>query len=972
MEKIKLGVDVGSTTIKLVAINNDEVFYKKYERHHSKINATLVRLIDEFIEVTGIKSVCFNITGSAGLGLANRFGFNFVQEVSCAYFAVSRLYDDVDVIIELGGEDAKVIFIENGNIEQRMNGTCAGGTGAFIDQMASLLRVDINELNELASKANKIYDISSRCGVFAKNDIQPLLNQGAEKEDIAISIYQAIVNQTIIGLAQGREIKGKVCFLGGPLTFSEQLRNRFIETLDLHNSFIPEDSEIFVAYGCALYPSDNNTDLVAIREELNEYSAVESNKYLPPLFKDNDEYEKFVKRHSHNAEYENITTYKGSAYLGIDAGSTTTKMVLISEENKILFEYYGANEGSPLDIIKRELINIYEAIEDRVTIRGVYSTGYGEQLIKNAFCLDGGQVETICHFEAARFFLPDVEFILDIGGQDMKYFTINNQVISSIVLNEACSSGCGSFISTYATSLGYGIEEFAQLALQAKNPLDLGTRCTVFMNSGIKQALAMQVGIADISASLAISVVKNALYKVIRATNFKEEFGTKVLVQGGTFYNDAILKAFEDEIGFEVIRPKIAGLMGAFGAALIAKEKAHSKNIEKSSILSYEKVKSFVYQATNVTCKLCSNHCSLTINKFSSGEQFIANNKCSKPLKQDHDKVEHANMYRFKLALLQSYIDNQPDYEMTIGVPYALNMFENIPFWIGFFNHLKIKVVVSDISTKLLIKKGQHTIPSDTVCYPAKIVHGHIVNLMNKGITNIFYPNMPYNILESTNLQNHYNCPVVGCYPELINSNFEFEDCQFIMPYLSFENEKEFVKIMNDEMIKIKKVRKSTVKHAYQDGLKLLNQFREDIFVEGEKVFQDVINNNKRALVLAGRPYHIDPEINHGIDRLINDLGCVALSEDSFRLDDSNKSGVLNQWTYHNRMYNASFKIADYDNINLIQLVSFGCGIDAITSDEVKKILEDSDKIYTQIKIDDISNIGSANIRIRSLLNVME
>ena len=970
MDLIKLGVDVGSTTIKLVALDGAKVIYKKYERHNSKINETLVRLINEFIEETKINKVCFNITGSAGLGLANRFNLNFVQEVSCAYVAVSRQYEDVDVIIELGGEDAKVIFIENGNIEQRMNGTCAGGTGAFIDQMAQLLRVDANELNDLASKANKIYDISSRCGVFAKNDIQPLLNQGAQKEDIAISVYQAIVNQTIIGLAQGREIKGKVCFLGGPLTFSEQLRRRFNETLHLENSFIPADAEIFVAYGCASYPSDNEADLITIRKQLEKDSAIESNKYLPPLFNDKEEYDKFVKRHLHDIDYGDLKTYQGNAYLGIDAGSTTTKMVLISEDNKLLYEYYGANEGSPLDIVKRELIKLYESINENTIIKGAYSTGYGEQLMKNAFCLDGGQVETICHFEAAKHFLPDVEFVLDIGGQDMKYFTVQNKVISSIVLNEACSSGCGSFISTYATSLGYSIEEFAKLALEANRPLDLGTRCTVFMNSGIKQALAMQVGIADISASLAVSVVKNALYKVIRATNFKENFGTKVLVQGGTFYNDAILKAFEDEVGFEVIRPKIAGLMGAFGAALIAKSKT-SANL-KSAMLSYEDVKGFVYQATNVTCKLCSNHCAITINKFSNGEQFIANNKCSRPVKKDKEETTLPNMYRFKLDLLQSFIGKQNNYDIEVGLPRALNMFENIPFWIGFFNYLNIKVIVSDISSMSLIKSGQHTIPSDTVCYPAKIVHGHIINLQKKGIKNIFYPNMPYNEMESVNLQNHYNCPVVGCYPELIDANFEFEKSQFMMPYLSFDNSKEFVKAMYIEMMKIKKTRKAVLRQAYLAGKRKQDEFREAVFVEGDKVIAKVMENKQRALVLAGRPYHIDPEINHGIDRLINDLGCVVLSEDSFRLDDSHKTGVLNQWTYHNRMYNAAFKIADYDNINLVQLVSFGCGIDAITSDEVKRILENSGKLYTQIKIDDITNIGSSNIRIRSLLNVME
>lgn len=968
MDKTILGVDVGSTTIKLVALQNDEVLYKKYERHHSKINETLVRLIEDFKNNTNIDKVGFNITGSAGLGLANRFGFNFIQEVSCAYYAVNKLYDDIDVIIELGGEDAKVIFIEDGNIEQRMNGTCAGGTGAFIDQMAQLLKVDVSELNELAKNSEKIYDISSRCGVFAKNDIQPLLNQGAKKEDIAISVYQAIVNQTIIGLAQGKKIAGNVCFLGGPLTFSDQLRLRFNETLKLENSFIPDDAEIFVAFGCASYPSDNTIDLNAVINDLSDKTAVESTKYLPPLFKNEKEYTEFIEAHNHNIEYEDITTYEGAAYLGIDAGSTTTKVALISEDNKLLYEYYGANDGNPLDVVRDEIKKMYEKMNSKLIIKGAFSTGYGEQLIKNAFNLDGGQVETICHFEAAKYFLPDVEFVLDIGGQDMKYFTIENQIISSIVLNEACSSGCGSFISTYATSLGYSIEDFAKLARQATKPLDLGTRCTVFMNSGIKQALAMQVDIADISASLAISVVKNALYKVIRATNFKENFGTKVLVQGGTFYNDAILKAFEDEIGFQVIRPKIAGLMGAFGAALIAKD----KHKEKSNLLSYAEIKDFTYEASNVTCKLCSNHCALTINKFSNGERFIANNKCSKPLKKSKQEIQLANMYRFKLDLLQSYLDNQADYSIEVGIPRALNMYENIPFWIGFFNNLGIKVVASDVSTMDMIKKGQHTIPSDTVCYPAKIVHGHILELQEMGLKHIFYPNMPYNEIESLNLQNNYNCPVVGCYPELIDSNLEFENTQFIMPYLSFENEKEFIKVMKIEMMKIKKVGKLKLRDAYMRGKYELDRFRNDVYIEADKVIDDIVKNNRRALVLAGRPYHIDPEINHGIDTLVNDLGCVVLSEDSFRLDDNNKTGVLNQWTYHNRMYNAAFKIADYANINMVQLVSFGCGIDAITSDEVKAILVKNDKLYTQIKIDDISNTGSANIRLRSLINVME
>ena len=959
---------MGSTTIKLVALNNKEIIYKKYQRHSSKINETLLSMIDDFIKETGVTKLIVNITGSAGLGLAKAYNLNFIQEVTCAYYAVEKLYGDVDVIIELGGEDAKLIFIDNGNIDQRMNGTCAGGTGAFIDQMAQLLKVDVSEMNDLSKNANKIFDISSRCGVFAKNDIQPLLNQGATKEDIAISIYQAIVNQTIIGLAQGKEIKGRTCFLGGPLTFSSELRRRFVETLDLNDYFVPDDSEIFVALGCALYDSHQIKDLYELKEELKTHSNEDDSKFLKPLFDSIEDYHSFIDRHQHDINRLDIKTYQGNAYLGIDAGSTTTKIALISEDNDLLYDFYGNNEGNPLDIVKRELLNIYHLCQDRITIKGAYSTGYGEQLIKNAFTLDGGQVETICHYEAAKHFLPDVEFILDIGGQDMKYFTIENGVITSIVLNEACSSGCGSFVSTYAQSLGYDIKDFAKLAIQSKQPLDLGTRCTVFMNSGIKQALAMQVSISDISASLAISVVKNALYKVIRATNFKENFGTKVLVQGGTFYNDGILKAFEDEIGFEVIRPKIAGIMGAFGAALIAK----AKHKEKSTLISYEALKGFVYSSSNVTCKLCPNYCGLTVSKFSNGKSFIANNRCSKPVKARENKTSKKleNMYTFKKQLLNDYISNQESYTIKIGLPRALNMYENIPFWIGFFNQLKMEVIVSDETTMDLIKKGQHTIPSDTVCYPAKLVHGHILNLIDKQVHTIFYPNMPYNEMESMNLNNHYNCPVVGVYPELISNNLELST-NYLMPYVSFNDKKSFIKVMK-ECMSAYKINRRDLSKAYDKGKELLLRFREDIFREGDSLLEKIALNKQKALVLAGRPYHIDEEINHGIDTLINDLGCIVLSEDAFRLDPSFKANVLNQWTYHNRMYNAAYKIKDYENINLVQLVSFGCGIDSITSDEVKKILVANDKLYTQIKIDDISNIGSANIRIRSLLNVME
>ncbi|MCK5387841.1 MAG: 2-hydroxyacyl-CoA dehydratase [Candidatus Izimaplasma sp.] len=972
---LRVGIDIGSTTIKAVVINeHNEMLYKTYLRHKSSITTSLINLLKDIQNTFNGKKMFFNFTGSASMFLAEGIKRQFTQEVISATEALENEGGKFDVCIELGGEDAKIIFFSGNNIEQRMNGTCAGGTGAFIDQMATLLDVDSAEVNELAKNYKKIYPIASRCGVFAKSDIQPLLNQGATHEDIAISIYQAIVNQTIAGLSQGRKIKGRVAFLGGPLTFASELRKRFIEFLDLEDVFIPEHGEVFVAFGAALVANETESTIEELIDCVIKYDKIDrrnQKKTLKPLFETKKHFSDFVERHDQaKVEQVDISNYEGNAYLGIDAGSTTTKLVLINENKEILYSFYSHNKGNPVDMVKTALYEIYNLTKDKITIKSAFSTGYGEQLIKNAFNLDDGEVETICHYKAAKHFLPEVEFIIDIGGQDMKCFKVENGVITTIILNEACSSGCGSFIETFSTSLGHTIEDFAALALESDKPVDLGSRCTVFMNSGVKQAQAEGASPSDISAGLAYSVVKNALYKVIRAVDVKAEFGEKIIVQGGTFYNNGILRAFEQEIGTEVIRPNIAGLMGAFGAALVAMEKQK----EESTILDIEGLNNFTYKTNSAVCRKCSNYCALTINIF-NGKKFISGNRCDKGAGIVSDRHKLPNLYLYKYDKITSYISNKDKlYKAKIGIPLVLNMYENIPFWFTFFDALGYEIVYSNRSSKTIYELGQETIPSDTICYPAKLVHGHIENLLKKDIDFLFYPNIPYNFIEKDHRDNEYNCPIVAFYPEVIGANMDNVDLNtYLDPYVSLNRIDRFIKNIQDSINAKMNFTKKELRQAYKLAIKAYKDFRDDVLEEGKRALQYGINNNKNIILLAGRPYHIDPEINHGIPKLLQSLGIVVISADSVNTyADQKEVNVLNQWTYHTRLYDSAKFISKIDNANLIQLVSFGCGLDAITTDEVKSILEENNKLYTQIKIDEVNNLGTVNIRVRSLLSTMK
>ncbi len=977
MDKFRVGIDIGSTTIKVVVLDSkNNTIYQTYNRHMSSISQSLKNMFESLKNEFGNQLMHFNFTGSAGLTLAKSIGAQFTQEVISATSALRHHVKDIDVCVELGGEDAKIMFFDGANVEQRMNGTCAGGTGAFIDQMASLLDTDAAGVNALAKDYEKLYDIASRCGVFAKSDIQPLLNQGARKSDIAASIYQAIVNQTIAGLSQGRKIKGRVAFLGGPLTFSSELRKRFIETLKLENVFMPSNGEVFVAYGAALEANETPLDIETVIERIKVYrrsSKGRKRKVVDPLFSDESAIKAFQERHAQNAlEPVDINAYKGNAYLGIDAGSTTTKLILIGENHEILYEHYKHNRGNPLEVVKTALKELYSKVHDDILIKKAFSTGYGEELIKHAFHLDGSEVETICHYNAAKFFNKDVSFVVDIGGQDMKCFKIENGVITSIVLNEACSSGCGSFIETFSESLGYEIKDFAEMAVNAKHPVDLGSRCTVFMNSSVKQAQSEAAKPEDISAGLAISVVKNALYKVIRAHDVVEEYGDEILVQGGTFKNDAVLRAFEKEIGVDVTRPQIAGLMGAFGAALLAKDAARPNN--HSEIISAHGLESFQYTAKRAICNKCENRCPLTVNIFGDGKKYISGNRCEKGAGITISYDEVPNLYLYKYELLQSYKpDPNKKYKKTVGLPMVLNMYENLPFWHAFFDALDIKTVVSDRSTKTLYETGQDSIPSDTICYPAKLVHGHIENLYEKNPDFIFYPNMPFNFQEKAHGDNHYNCPVVAHYPEVIEANMTHLDLShYLQPYVTLSDKKKFIETIYTMLSPHVALKKSAMKKAFDQGMDAYTDFRTAVQKEGERALKYAQENDLNTLVLAGRPYHIDPEVNHGIPKLIRSLNVVLISEDAINhLANQQAVNVLNQWTYHTRLYDTAKVISTMDRVNLVQLVSFGCGLDAITADELKDILESNDKLYTQIKIDEISNLGAVNIRLRSLLSTM-
>ena len=968
MKQMRIGLDVGSTTLKCVVVDEaGKLLFDAYERHFGKTAEKAAELLGRMAKALNLKdeTVSIAVTGSAGMGMAERLHIAFIQEVYASRLAMKKYIPEADVAIELGGEDAKILFL-TGGLEVRMNGSCAGGTGAFIDQMATLLNITPVEMNELAKHSERTYAIASRCGVFAKTDIQPLINQGAKKEDICRSILAAVVNQTIAGLAQGRSIEGNVVYLGGPMTFFSELRGEFDRQLKTAG-ICPRNSLYYVALGAAF--SEDCTTL-QVSELIERFSNPESTGDYnagQPLFENQAEYDAFIERHRRaTVRRVDPKTYTGKAYLGVDSGSTTIKAVLMTEDGALLMDRYGSNKGNPLPMIREFIERIYASYPN-ITIAGSAATGYGEELVKTAFRMDGGLVETMAHFTAARTLQPEVDFIIDIGGQDIKCFHVHNGAVDNIFLNEACSSGCGSFLQTFAGALGYDVKDFAKLGLFADRPVDLGSRCTVFMNSSVKQAQKDGATIENISAGLSVSVVKNAIYKVIRAAR-PEDMGRHIVVQGGTFLNDAVLRAFEREIGYNVIRPAIAELMGAYGAALYARSIAK----EKSSILNAKELLHFTHSVKAVICNGCGNHCHMTINTFDNGRRCVAGNRCEKPVRTK-DAGKPIDMYdniTRRLNTLRTNVGRKG----KIGIPLGLNMYELLPFWRAFWTKLGYEVVVSPATTRELYQKGQHTIPSDTVCYPAKVMHGHVIWLIEQGVDAVFYPCMSYNLDEGLG-DNHYNCPVVAYYPEVLAANVpELEQTKFIYDYVGIHRTKDFPKkiraILNKHGFA---VTGRDVKTACDAAYAAYADYMEHLRAEGLQLIAEARKACKPIVVLAGRPYHVDPEINHGIDQLICDCGAAVISEEVVSaLVQKSPVGVLNQWMYHSRLYAAAKYVTTQEDMQLVQLVSFGCGLDAVTTDEVRSILEKGGKIYTQIKIDEITNLGAVKIRLRSLFAAVE
>ena len=1011
---LSLGIDIGSTTVKAVIAGRTEtgeaktytyeMLFSDYERHYANIQETLAALLKKARAQMGAVTLHPMITGSGGLTLAKHLDIPFIQEVVAVASSLQDYAPRTDVAIELGGEDAKIIYF-TGGIDQRMNGICAGGTGSFIDQMASLLQTDAAGLNEYAKGYRMIYPIAARCGVFAKSDIQPLINEGATREDLSASIFQAVVNQTISGLACGKPIRGNVAFLGGPLHFLSELREAFIRTLHLTGDQIiaPEHSHLFAALGAAMNSRDDTTvELDALIDRLeNGVRMATEIKRMDPLFADQAEYDEFLARHSvHCVKKAPLADYKGDCYLGIDAGSTTTKAALVGRDGSLLYDFYSNNNGSPLATAIRAMREIKALLPEGARIAYSCSTGYGEALLKAAFLLDEGEVETISHYYAAKFFEPEVDCILDIGGQDMKCIRIKDNSVDSVQLNEACSSGCGSFIETFAKSLNYSVEDFAKEALFAKNPTDLGSRCTVFMNSNVKQAQKEGASVADISAGLAYSVIKNALYKVIKITSPKD-LGENVVVQGGTFYNDAVLRSFEKISGCEAVRPDIAGIMGAFGAALIARERHEGK---ETTMMPLDKIIGLKYQTSMARCKGCTNHCVLTVNRFEGGRQFISGNRCERGLGKEKTRKEIPNLFDYKYHRIFDYESLTADQAPRgdIGIPRVLNFYENYPFWATFFKELGFRVVLSPQSTRNLYELGIESIPSESECYPAKIAHGHVAWLIAQGVKTIFYPCIPYERNEQPDAGNHYNCPMVTSYAENIKNNMEeLEEnhIRFLNPFMAFTNEevlteqlvKEFVKEFGAEVAGQNRSVNAAAQAAASDALsgaaippmtadeirsaahaawQELEQAHLDIEKKGEETIAWLKEHNRRGIVLAGRPYHIDPEIHHGIPDMIASYGLAVLTEDSVsHLGKVERPLIVtDQWMYHSRLYAAASYVKNCDFLDLIQLNSFGCGLDAVTTDQVHDILTSAGKIYTVLKIDEVNNLGAARIRVRSLI----
>ncbi len=985
----RLGVDIGSTTVKIAILDSDDnVCFSDYQRHYANIQETLASLIKDAASKLGNVSLSPVITGSGGLQLSKHLDVPFVQEVVAVSTALQTYAPHTDVAIELGGEDAKIIYFTNG-IEQRMNGICAGGTGSFIDQMADLLQTDSMGLNEYAKNYKTIYPIAARCGVFAKTDIQPLINEGATHEDLAASIFQAVVNQTISGLACGKPIRGNVAFLGGPLHFLSELRVAFIRTLKLEGEAIihPNNSHLFAAIGSAMNAEEGytiSTDELFDQLDHGIKMANEINR-MDPLFSSYDEYDAFSKRHAKaTVKKGDIRNYHGTCFMGIDAGSTTTKIALIDTEGTLLWSFYSNNNGSPIETTKRAIQELKELMPADSKVVYSCSTGYGEALLKSALMMEEGEVETVAHYYAARFFDPSVDSILDIGGQDMKYIRIKNGAIDNVLLNEACSSGCGSFIENFAASMNYSVQDFAKAALFAKSPTDLGTRCTVFMNSNVKQAQKEGAEVSDISAGLSYSVIKNALYKVIKIVDPKE-FGEKIVVQGGTFYNDSILRAFEFITGREVVRPDIAGIMGAFGAALIARERYANEAKEKGSapettLLSFDDIINLEFKTTLARCQGCTNHCLLTINTFSGGRKFISGNRCEKGLGKEKKDDTVPNLFKYKNDRIFNFqpLSEEDAPRGTVGIPRVLNMYENFPFWATFFKRLGYRVVLSPPSNRKIYELGIESIPSESECYPAKLAHGHIQWLIEKGIKYIFYPSIAYERNETPDAGNHFNCPIVTSYPENIKNNvedLEKYNIKFEHPFLAMTD----YRIFTEGLVRVFANSEygfsaPEVIGAAKAGWAELMKIKQEIQEKGEEVLKWMEETGNQGIVLAGRPYHVDPEINHGIPELITSYGIAVLTEDSIshlgRVE--RPLIILDQWMYHSRLYRAASYVKTRDDLNLIQLNSFGCGLDAVTTDAVNDILSGSGKIYTVLKIDEVNNLGAARIRIRSLLSALK
>lgn len=979
MKKYHAGIDIGSTTVKLVLLDdNNEIIFGKYRRHQAHTQETLAELLNEAREVVGECDLKIKITGSGSINLGKALDIDFVQEVVAVAKALKFVAPQTDVAIELGGEDAKIIYFDGG-LEERMNGVCAGGTGSFIDQMAALLQTDAAGLNTEAENYKQVYPIAARCGVFAKTDIQPLINEGATKADLAASVFQAVVNQTISGLACGKPIRGCVAFLGGPLHFLPELKKAFIRTLKLtpETTVDPENSHLFAAMGAALESEDaREIALTSLIERLEKGVKVSFEMpRLPALFIDKEDFERFRIRHDKAiVPKAELADYNGDCFLGIDAGSTTTKMALIGNKGQLLYSFYANNQGNPIETAKRAIAELKAQLPESAHIVRSCSTGYGEALLKSAFSLDEGEVETIAHCTAASFFDPEVDCVLDIGGQDMKCIKLKNGAVDNIMLNEACSSGCGSFIENFANSLGFTAEAFANEALYAKNPVDLGTRCTVFMNSNVKQAQKEGASVSDISAGLAYSVIKNALYKVIKLSS-AAELGSHIVVQGGTFHNKAVLRAFEKIAGAEATCPDISGIMGAFGAALIAKK--HYKG-NATKMLPLDEIINLTYTSTSVRCGGCQNNCMLTINKFSGGRRHVTGNRCEKGLGGDSSEKKAPNMVEYKRKRIFGYepLDEKDAVRGTVGIPRVLNMYENYPFWATFFKELKIRAVISPFSTRKIYELGMDSIPSESECYPAKLAHGHVQWLVNQGIKTVFHPSVFYERQETKDAQNHFNCPIVVSYTENLKNNVEAVangEIKYIRPFMAFTNEK----TVADRMVKVcdeiwnipeKEVREAAHK-AWEEQLKA----KSDIRAEGRRILSLMEKNKGRGIVLAGRPYHIDPEINHGIPELIASYGLTVLTEDSLPIDFNPERPlrVVDQWVYHSRLYSAAEFILKRNDLELIQLNSFGCGLDAVTTDQVNEILETAGKLYTLLKIDEVNNLGAVRIRIRSLIAAM-